>query len=122
MLTDTNARPPSAARTSAGPRKMGWRNTAQNLNLNRDYMKADAPEMHALLGLMRKYDPDFYIDLHVTDGMDYQYDITYGFDGWDGLYADSPAIGKWLNDVYRPEGGRRPQGWRAHPRSADLCA
>lgn len=86
-----------------GPKQMGWRNTAQNLNLNRDYMKADAPEMNALLALIRKYDPDFYIDLHVTDGMDYQYDITYGFDGWDGLYADSPAIGKWLNDVYRPK-------------------
>lgn len=86
-----------------GPKEMGWRNTAQNLNLNRDYMKADAPEMQALLGLINKYDPDFYIDLHVTDGMDYQYDITYGFDGWDGLYADSPAIGKWLNDVYRPK-------------------
>lgn len=86
-----------------GPVNMGWRNTAQNLNLNRDYMKADAPEMNALLGLIRKYDPDFYIDLHVTDGMDYQYDVTYWFDGWDGLYADSPAIGKWLNDIYRPK-------------------
>ncbi|MFT3724691.1 MAG: M14 family metallopeptidase [Hyphomonadaceae bacterium] len=86
-----------------GPVNMGWRNTAQNLNLNRDYMKADAPEMQALQGVIRKYNPDFYIDLHVTDGMDYQYDITYGFDGWDGLYADSPAIGKWLNDMYRPK-------------------
>ena len=86
-----------------GPKHMGWRNTAQNLNLNRDYLKVDAPEMSALLSVVRKYDPDFYIDLHVTDGMDYQYDITYGFDGWDGLYADSPAIGKWLNDVYRPK-------------------
>jgi Zinc carboxypeptidase len=85
-----------------GPASQGWRNTAQNLNLNRDYMKADAPEMIGLLSLINKYDPAFYIDLHVTDGMDYQYDITYGFDGWDGLYADSPAIGKWLNDVYRP--------------------
>lgn len=86
-----------------GPREMGWRNTAQNLNLNRDYMKADAPEMQALLGLINKYDPDLYIDLHVTDGMDYQYDITYGFDAWDGLYAWSPATGKWLNDVFRPK-------------------
>jgi murein tripeptide amidase MpaA len=86
-----------------GPVSQGWRNTAQNLNLNRDFMKADAPEMQAMLGLINKYDPDFYIDLHVTDGLDYQYDITYGFDGWDGLYADSPAIGKWLNDVYRPK-------------------
>ena len=86
-----------------GPKEMGWRNTAQNLNLNRDYMKADAPEMQGLLALINKYDPDLYIDLHVTDGMDYQYDITYGFDGWDGLYAWSPATGKWLNDVYRPK-------------------
>jgi murein tripeptide amidase MpaA len=86
-----------------GPANQGWRNTAQNLNLNRDYMKADSPEMRAMLGLIVKYDPDFYIDLHVTDGLDYQYDITYGFDGWDGLYADSPAIGKWLNDIYRPK-------------------
>lgn len=86
-----------------GPKDMGWRNTAQNLNLNRDFMKAEAPEMQALLGLIAKYDPDFYIDLHVTDGMDYQYDVTYWFDGWDGLYADSPSIGKWLNDVYRPQ-------------------
>lgn len=86
-----------------GPKEMGWRNTAQNLNLNRDYMKADAPELQALLGLINKYDPDLYIDLHVTDGMDYQYDITYGFDGWDGLYPWSPATGKWLNDVYRPK-------------------
>ncbi len=86
-----------------GPKHMGWRNTAQNLNLNRDFLKADAPEMQALLRLIGKYDPDFYIDLHVTDGMDYQYDVTYWFDGWDGLYADSPSIGKWLNDVYRPK-------------------
>ncbi len=86
-----------------GPLNMGWRNTAQNLNLNRDYMKTDAPEMIGLLSLITKYDPSFYIDLHVTDGMDYQYDITYGFDGWDGLYAHSPAIGQWLDKTYRPK-------------------
>lgn len=85
-----------------GPSSQGWRNTAQNLNLNRDFMKADAPEMQALLALINRYDPDFYFDLHVTDGMDYQYDITFGFDGWDGRYADSPSIGRWLDEVFRP--------------------
>ena len=85
-----------------GPLNQGWRNTAQNLNLNRDYMKADAPEMLGLLGLINKYDPTLYIDLHVTDGMDYAYDITYGFHGWNGLYADSPHIGAWLDKTYRP--------------------
>jgi len=36
-----------------GPEQTGWRTTAQNLNLNRDYAKADAPEMQALLRLIR---------------------------------------------------------------------
>ena len=35
-----------------GPEEMGWRVTAQNYNLNRDYAKADTPEMHAMLGLV----------------------------------------------------------------------
>ena len=34
-----------------GPEEMGWRATAQNLNLNRDWMKADTPEMQAMLKL-----------------------------------------------------------------------
>ena len=37
-----------------GPEEMGWRTTAQNLNLNRDYMKADAPEMQAMLRLVER--------------------------------------------------------------------
>ena len=58
-----------------GPANMGWRNTAQNLNLNRDYVKMDAPEMRALIALIHRVHPDLYLDIHVTDGMDYQYDI-----------------------------------------------
>ena len=33
-----------------GPEEMGWRTTSQNLNLNRDYSKADAPEMFSRTG------------------------------------------------------------------------
>lgn len=85
-----------------GPVMQGWRTTAQNLNLNRDYLKADAPEMQAMIGLVRKYDPVLYLDLHVTDGTDHQYDIAFAFAGWDGLYAKSPAIGAWLDGKFRP--------------------
>lgn len=85
-----------------GPRNQGWRTTAQNINLNRDYLKADAPEMQAMLALLQRLDPALYLDLHVTDGTDYQYDITYGFQGWDGRYAQSPAIGRWLDRHLRP--------------------
>lgn len=85
-----------------GPRSMGWRTTAQNLNLNRDYLKADTPEMRAMIGLLRRLDPALYLDLHVTDGVDHQYDITYAFSGWRGLYARSEAIGRWLDRRFRP--------------------
>ncbi|MCA9777714.1 MAG: peptidase M14, partial [Candidatus Eremiobacteraeota bacterium] len=40
-----------------GPEEMGWRVTSQNLNLNRDYTKADCPEMRAMLGLLNSWDP-----------------------------------------------------------------
>jgi hypothetical protein len=59
-----------------GPEETGWRTTAQNLNLNRDYAKADAPEMRALLGLLRVWDPLVCADLHVTDGADFQPDVS----------------------------------------------
>lgn len=85
-----------------GPSNQGWRTTAQNLNLNRDYLKADTPEMQAMLALIGRVKPDLYLDLHVTDGIDYQYDITFGFNGYDGRYARSPAIGGWLDKIYRP--------------------
>jgi len=51
-----------------GPKEMGWRTTARNLNLNRDYMKADAPETRAWLKLYTTWWPDLLIDAHVTDG------------------------------------------------------
>ena len=59
-----------------GPEEMGWRTTAQNLNLNRDYAKADAPEMQAMLHLINAWDPIAAIDLHVTDGAKFEHDIA----------------------------------------------
>ena len=83
-----------------GPVQQGWRATAQNLNLNRDYAKADAVEMQAMLSLINRYQPDLYIDVHVTDGEDYQYDITYGFT--EPVAAISSNGASWLSKVYRP--------------------
>ncbi len=60
-----------------GPREMGWRTTAVNLNLNRDYVKADAVEMQAWLRLWNAWQPDLFIDNHTTDGHNDQYDLYY---------------------------------------------
>ncbi len=86
-----------------GPVRQGWRTTARNLNLNRDYMKADSPELQQLLEMVIKsWHISLYLDLHVTDGVDYQYDITYGFHGWDGTPAWSPHGAAWLDRLWRP--------------------
>ena len=60
----------------SGPVETGWRTTAQNINLNRDYMKADTPEMRAMLRLIDAWDPLVCADLHVTDGADFEPDIS----------------------------------------------
>ena len=59
-----------------GPEAMGWRTTAQNFNLNRDYLKADTPEMQAMLKLVNQWDPIAVVDLHVTDGAKFEHDIS----------------------------------------------
>ncbi|MES2669179.1 MAG: M14 family metallopeptidase [Pseudomonadota bacterium] len=59
-----------------GPAEMGWRVTAQNYNLNRDYAKADTPEMQAMLALENAWDPIATIDLHVTNGAKFEHDIS----------------------------------------------
>lgn len=85
-----------------GPRIQGWRNTATNQNLNRDFLKLDQPEMRAVMGLIHRYQPDLYVDVHVTDGIDYQYDVTYGYNGEDGVWSRSPATAQWLDSAFRP--------------------
>lgn len=75
-----------------GPVEMGWRGTGQRLNLNRDYIKADAPEMRALIALINAVNPDLLIDTHTTNGADYQYDLTWFLEEWDNQH---PAIRDW---------------------------
>lgn len=59
-----------------GPVEMGVRATAQNYNLNRDYVKADAPETRAMLNLINAWDPIVYTDLHVTNGAQFEHDVS----------------------------------------------
>ena len=79
-----------------GPDSMGFRGQSQYLNLNRDYMKADAPEMLAWLKLWQRWLPDFLIDVHTTDGADYQYDLTWYTEDPHKL---DPAASTWQRDM-----------------------
>jgi hypothetical protein len=60
-----------------GPEMVGTRTNAQGLNLNRDYMKLDAPETRASLAMFSSWDPHVFVDLHTTDGSYHGYNLTY---------------------------------------------
>ena len=79
-----------------GPAQLGWRTTTSYQNLNRDYMKADTPETRAWLSLWNRWQPDLFIDCHVTDGADYQYNITYQFEHHEGI---APSVLSWEREV-----------------------
>jgi len=83
-----------------GPELAGWRGNGANINLNRDYLKADAPETRAFLKMFHRWLPDFFVDDHVTDGMDYQYDVTFAAD--DGPNV-APGTAQWIREAVTPE-------------------
>jgi murein tripeptide amidase MpaA len=60
-----------------GPELVGQRPNGQGLDLNRDYVKAEAPETQATLALLARWDPDLFVDLHTTDGSFHGYALTY---------------------------------------------
>lgn len=82
-----------------GPKKMGWRTNALNLNLNRDYLKADSPEIRSFLKLFNDWLPDFMIDNHTTNGADYQYHVTYGIETHQNIDKD---LVSWIEKKYLP--------------------
>ena len=82
-----------------GPEEMGWRTTAQNFNLNRDYAKADSPEMQAMLRLVNDWDPIATIDLHVTDGAKFEHDIAIMVEPVSGGDAALAKAGKSFREA-----------------------
>ncbi len=80
-----------------GPEEMGFRANSANQNLNRDYMKADTSETRAWLRLWNEWNPDFFIDCHVTDGADFRYNITYEFAHNNEIATE---LEKWMGNYF----------------------
>ncbi len=64
-------------RRDNGPELAGVRPNGQNLDLNRDYLKLDTPEVAALVRLMCTWDPLLIVDMHTTDGSYHRHPVTY---------------------------------------------
>jgi len=119
-------------RRDNGPELAGTRANGQNLDLNRDYMKMDSPEIRALVTLFCQWDPVVIVDMHTTNGSYHQEPVTFSTLTnpntskilqdymWFKLF---PKVAKTLKEKYHYHGvaygnfvdRKKPEkGWRNH--------
>jgi hypothetical protein len=102
---DGNERLAVQARNRAeqnGPALIGERANGMGLDLDRDYVKAEAPETRGSLAAFNSWDPDVFIDLHTTDGSSHGSALTYS----PSLHPAAP-LGAYTADTLLPELRRR---------------
>ena len=91
-----------------GPAMVGQRPNAAMLDLNRDYIKNEAPETRASLAMFTAWDPDVFVDLHTTNGSYHGYALTYSPSLHPAAMIGGLApSGPWTRDTLLPELRRR---------------
>jgi hypothetical protein len=81
-----------------GPAIVGPSTNGQGLNLNRDYVKLEAPETRAAYALLDRWEPDIFIDLHTTNGSYHGYALTWA----PGLNPNSSPANDYARDRFLP--------------------
>ncbi len=81
-----------------GPERVGQNPNGQGLNLNRDYIKMEAPETRGSAALLASWDPDLFIDLHTTNGSYHGYVLTYA----PGLNPNTNPASDFVRDRFLP--------------------
>ena len=81
-----------------GPAIVGRNTNGQGLNLNRDYVKMEAPETQGAATLLAAWDPDLFIDLHTTNGSYHGYVLTYA----PGLNPNANPATDFVRDRFLP--------------------
>jgi len=82
-----------------GPEEFGFRGNAQNLDLNRDFIKMDSKNAFAFAKIFHYTDPDVFIDNHVSNGADYQHVMTLIASQHNRLGG---AMGEFMNKTFEP--------------------
>jgi hypothetical protein len=88
-----------------GPTRVGQNTNGQRLNLNRDYVKLEAPESRGAAAVLVSWGPDLFIDLHTTNGSYHGYVLTYA----PGLNPNSNPAVELTRDRMLPQVRRRMQ-------------
>ena len=87
-----------------GPASYGFRGNARNLNLNRDFIKAEAENTRAFQTMYQALKPQVFIDNHTSNGADYQHILTYFATQKDKLH---PAVSGYMTQTFQPELDKR---------------
>lgn len=82
-----------------GPKEFGSRGNSQNLDLNRDFIKADSKEARSFAEIFHFCDPDVFVDNHVSNGADYQHVMTLIASQHSKLGG---AMGRFMNTQFEP--------------------
>ena len=77
-----------------GPESYGFRGNAQNLDLNRDFIKSDSKNARSFAEIFHYLNPDILIDNHVSDGADYQHVMTLITTQYDKLGKELGELAK----------------------------
>lgn len=92
---------PQQRPTQNGPSNgVGQRANAQGLDLNRDFVKLESPELRALVRTVQQWNPLVVIDLHTTNGSFHRYPVT--FDGPRHAAVD-PALVAFTQEQWFPQ-------------------
>jgi hypothetical protein len=83
----------------AGPTEKGFRGNAQNLDLNRDFIKMDSKNAMSFAKIFTQLDPDVFVDNHVSNGADYQHVMTLLVSQHNKLGG---AMGQFMNQTFEP--------------------
>lgn len=95
-----------------GPAEYGFRGNAQNLDLNRDFIKCDAENTKSFIEIFQEWKPDVFIDNHVSNGADYQHVLTFIATQKDKLH---PLLGNFFNKEMVPQINASLQLKRVNP-------
>jgi hypothetical protein len=82
-----------------GPEEYGFRGNAQNLDLNRDFIKADSKNAKSFAQIFDVFDPDIFIDTHTSNGADYQHVMTLITSQTDKM---EKGLGDFMKNTFTP--------------------